>query len=245
MSEDAKWLDTKKCGYCGKEFSCLHPDLWTYKRRGPGWFRFYCSYTCWRATEEKKGSINMEQEKKGSSQVETGKKLVEIMEAGGDPMKYLEEAGYTNTEKAYQNIKYRCKTEAPEIYARFPKKRGGRKAREPKEEPGQQGDAAKQFIEMIMTPDEERPEPKAEEIVPNAVKPYIFREKNLYGYTVTAIKKDGIGEFYYDKKHGTIDWDNEYGEEVSILPTDWKRLAEEIPKVLKILGADKWTDAEA
>ena len=61
------------------------------------------------------------------------------------------------------------------------------------------------------------------------------------GYVSTAIKKDGVGEFYYDRKHGTIDWDNEYGEEISLLPADWMRLAEEIPKVMKILGADAWT----
>jgi len=61
------------------------------------------------------------------------------------------------------------------------------------------------------------------------------------GYAATAIKKDGIGEFYYDKKHGTIDWENEYGEEISLLPADWMRLAAEIPKALKILGADDWT----
>ena len=58
------------------------------------------------------------------------------------------------------------------------------------------------------------------------------------GYTTTAIKKDGVGEFYYDKRTGTIDWRNEYGEEVSLLPADWERLAEEIPKMLKILGAE-------
>lgn len=61
------------------------------------------------------------------------------------------------------------------------------------------------------------------------------------GYVSTAIKKDGVGEFYYDRKHGTIDWENEYGEEISLLPADWMRLAEEIPKVMKILGADAWT----
>ena len=58
------------------------------------------------------------------------------------------------------------------------------------------------------------------------------------GYKTSAIKKDGIGEFYYDKKHGTVDWENEYGEEISLLPADWVKLAEEIPKMLKILGVE-------
>lgn len=213
MSEDAKWLDTKKCGYCGKEFSCLHPDLWTYKRRGPGWFKFYCSYTCWRATEEKKGS----------SQVETGKKLVEIMEAGGDPMKYLEEAGYTNTEKAYQNIKYRCKTEAPEIYARFPKKRGGRKAREPKEEPESEAGGAFEKV-------------KEEILNMPAVKVTEKEGMRTDMWTTTAIRNEELGEFYHDTVHRSVDWRHPYGEEISLPPDVWQRLWEELPGILRAIG---------
>ena len=58
------------------------------------------------------------------------------------------------------------------------------------------------------------------------------------GYAATAIKKDGVGEFHFDKRDGSIDWRSEYGEEISLLPADWEKLAEEIPKMLKILGAD-------
>ena len=66
-------------------------------------------------------------------------------------------------------------------------------------------------------------------------------EELAEGYEATAIRKNGVGEFYYDRAHGTIDWRNEYGEEVSLIPADWTKLAEEIPKMLKILGADGWT----
>jgi len=59
-------------------------------------------------------------------------------------------------------------------------------------------------------------------------------------YEVTAIRKKGIGEFYYDHKFRTIDWRSEIGEEVSMTPADWKKLAEEIPKILRILNADAW-----
>ena len=223
MSEDAKWLDLKRCGCCGKEFSVLYPDLWRFKRRGPGWFRFYCSWKCYRATEEKKGSVNMEQEKKGKSQVETGKKLVEIMEAGGDPMKYLEETGYTNTEKAYQNIKYRCKAEAPEIYARFPKKRGGRKAREPKEEPeAEAGGAFEQIREEIL-------KAPAVKVPQEEVKPTDM-------WTTTAIRNEELGEFYHDTVHRSVDWRHPYGEEISLPPDVWQRLWEELPGILRAIG---------
>lgn len=58
------------------------------------------------------------------------------------------------------------------------------------------------------------------------------------GYAATAIKKDGVGEFHLDKRDGSIDWRSEYGEEISLLPMDWAKLAEEIPKMLKILGVE-------
>lgn len=109
--------------------------------------------------------------------------------------------------------------------------------REQEEKKENEKAAIKMMKDIIMTPDEERPMPKAEEIIPKAMRPYI-RTMNYEGYAATAIKKDGIGEFYFDKRSGTIDWRNEYGEEVSLLPADWEKLAEEIPKMLKILGAD-------
>lgn len=65
-----------------------------------------------------------------------------------------------------------------------------------------------------------------------------IRTNDMDGYEATAIKKDGIGEFYYDKRSGTIDWRNEFGEEVSLLPADWARMAEEIPRMMKIMSVE-------
>ena len=56
--------------------------------------------------------------------------------------------------------------------------------------------------------------------------------------TVTAIRFNGLGEFYYDKKYRTIDWRSEVGEEISLTPVTWAVLAEKIPVMLKKLGAD-------
>ena len=96
------------------------------------------------------------------------------------------------------------------------KKRPGRKPKQPaevkKEETTLTGEAVKMNIPE--TPEEE--------------------------YEVTAVRKKGLGEFYYDHKFRTIDWRSEIGEEVSMPPADWARLAEEIPKMLKILKADMW-----
>lgn len=86
---------------------------------------------------------------------------------------------------------------------------------------------------------EKKPEEKKEEtkLTAEAVKMNI-PEAPAEEYEVTAIRKKGLGEFYYDHKFRTIDWRSETGEEVSMPPEDWARLAEEIPKMMKILKAE-------
>ena len=118
----------KRCSFCGKEFDVLWPDLWRYKK-GPdinhtsAWF---CSWKCLRADE--KGE---EKPMKNNKQEEIALKLVEAMEKNGaDPIEYLKGQGYGNPEKAYQNIKYRCREKRPDLYERFPKRRENREPEE-------------------------------------------------------------------------------------------------------------------
>lgn len=112
----------KRCRQCGKEFDALWPELWRYKSESPK--KWFCSWGCLRADE--RGEKPM----KHNKQEEVALKLVEAMENGADPIEYLKGQGYGNPEKAYQNIKYRCRDKAPELYARFPKRREDRKAEE-------------------------------------------------------------------------------------------------------------------
>lgn len=56
--------------------------------------------------------------------------------------------------------------------------------------------------------------------------------------TVTAIRVDGLGEFYYDQKYKSIDWRTEGGDEVSMGPAWWMQLVEDLPKILEKLGVD-------
>lgn len=112
----------KRCRQCGKEFDALWPELWRYKSESPK--KWFCSWGCLRADE--RGEKPM----KHNKQEEVALKLVEAMENGADPIEYLKGQGYGNPEKAYQNIKYRCRDKAPELYARFPKRREDRKPEE-------------------------------------------------------------------------------------------------------------------
>ena len=46
-------LCTAKCPICGKVFTRLTFNNYTYKLQLNGRTRFYCSYTCWRVDQKK------------------------------------------------------------------------------------------------------------------------------------------------------------------------------------------------
>lgn len=81
---------------------------------------------------------------------------------------------------------------------------------------------------MITDPDVEAKLPE----VDLTTKPEDFGKRT----TVTAIRVDGLGEFYYDQKYKSIDWRTEGGDEVSMGPAWWMQLVEDLPKILEKLG---------
>ena len=60
--------------------------------------------------------------------------------------------------------------------------------------------------------------------------------RKMFGFEVSAIRDDVMGEFYYDIKYNRIDWRSPDGTEVSLSPTVWKSFSEKIPAVLNALG---------
>ena len=60
--------------------------------------------------------------------------------------------------------------------------------------------------------------------------------RKMFGFEVSAIRDDVMGEFYYDIKYNRIDWRSPDGTEVSLSPTAWKEFSEKIPAVLNALG---------
>ena len=60
--------------------------------------------------------------------------------------------------------------------------------------------------------------------------------RRMFGFEVSAIRDDVMGEFYYDIKFNRIDWRSPDGTEVSLSPTAWKSFSEKIPAVLNALG---------
>ena len=60
--------------------------------------------------------------------------------------------------------------------------------------------------------------------------------RKMFGFEVSAIRDDVMGEFYYDIKYNRIDWRSPDGTEVSLSPTAWKEFSEKISAVLNALG---------
>lgn len=110
--------DIKKCPECGKEFSVLHPDLWTYRAPKFGNSRYYCSYTCYRAYELKGEKKTMGKAKLTEDQK---KHAVEIAAGGGDPRPYLRECGSQNPEAMWSVIRAWAKDTLPDLAAKMPK----------------------------------------------------------------------------------------------------------------------------
>ena len=188
-----------RCRSCGKEFVVLYPDLWRY-RDGNKWF---CSWGCLRADEkgerkEAKGKVNR--------QMEIARELAEAMERGEDAIGFLKEKGYTNPERAYTNIKAKA-AEDPELAARFPDRR---KVKKTEVTTVAQVPEVKVSGELRIASDE--PE-KVELIYDPSIEEEYRREQAAKctkpltndDYETTAIRKPGIGEFYYDRRNGTID----------------------------------------
>jgi hypothetical protein len=62
--------------------------------------------------------------------------------------------------------------------------------------------------------------------------------KRMKRYSVTAIRYPEIGEFYYDQKFNQIDWRTAEGDEVSMSPTGWKLLLQDLPEIFEALGVN-------
>jgi hypothetical protein len=85
----------------------------------------------------------------------------------------------------------------------------------------------------------------ADEFLGECVKMGLMKEKpkitgpvNYDGLEVAAVRHPDLGEFYYDRKYGSIDWRTPEGDEVSLGQAWWKQMAEDLPKILRVLGVD-------
>ena len=206
----------KKCSYCGKEFDVLYPDLWRYKDgKGFNVTDWYCRYNCMQANRKRKEEEHMARTRKdGTPAKKPGRKpRMETVEKLPDLPK---------VELVYDES----------IAEEYKKEQLNRQAEEHKEPKAgtEWTDAAEVYGIAV---DEEDDKPIRPEKPLN-----VIRGIKAEDAQVTAIRFPGLGEFYFDSKYGTVDWRSNEGEEISLTPADWTKLAEKIPEMLRLLGAD-------
>ena len=193
------------CGRCGKEFVILYPHLWSYKKEN----QVFCSWKCLRAWEKgKEAGENMEEGKR--TQLEIGKELVAAMEQGADPNDWLKEHGYTNTSKAYANIKRVLGDKAPELAEKMPNRRN---------QPRKKRTVTVKTAEKKPEPKEAKPAEDDFEVTSVRSKVSGFRYAWSENYNLFAIRtKDG--------------------DELTMSMEALKRVLDELPRVIKILGVE-------
>lgn len=217
MSGNVDWLEVKKCRQCGKKFTVLYPSMWRYQLREHSTRRmWFCTWGCIQAY--RRGKEAKEVKRTGLSRAETAEALVEAMEAGRDPLEFLRERGYADPAKAYENMKQYCREKNHELLARFPKKRAQVKKPE-----------ADRISEATILTAVEKHGAGDEETK-------IIRGAGAY--QTTGVYVEGLGEFYRDRKHDTIDWRTLAGDEVSEAPAGWRLLREELADIMRELGVE-------
>lgn len=215
------------CPECGKERDILHPDEWTYKRREGPRVKYFCSYTCVRAYDNKKG------EKKVGKRIitkEQEQEAVRIALDGGDPLSFLQEHGINNPAQKWYDIKEAVKDTDPEIYAQLPN-RIQRKAKQPTLADAMTGmqNAADQFFGKCkdMGLKVETPE-----------QPKISQPVNYDGMTVREI--EGLfGRYRRTDVGAKIYIDFEFTDEtdvVSFTVDQWRAFRKEQENAFAILG---------
>lgn len=230
-------MSVHQCPECRREFEVLYPDLWAYKSGKGNNARFICSWCCLRRYE-KRGVKEMKLS-------ERDQKALDIALEGGNPIEFLKGFGIKNPGTAWYNIKLKVKHGDLETYRKLPAKITSKKPTA-----GAATDEAEtpETPEMptvkldgplkIETPEAhnvdivETPERKIGGLCP----PPEVEDDRLFH--TAAVRSKKLGTFYYDDKHGTIDWRHPYGEEISLFPEDYRLLRDSIDMILQVLGVD-------
>ena len=199
----------KNCPICGKAFDVLYPDWWRYVRNN----RFLCSWSCIRKYDKDgkeatqvKKTETVKRPRMSRDDMQEAVRMWREDDAGLD--QYLMDHGVNDVIKWKRNAKIRY---------------------------GKEPAACVKVDGPIRI---ETKEPEKIELVGRDYDIVAMEEELKFNErtTVTAIRVEGLGEFYFDKKYNSVDWRAESGDEVSLGPAWWIQLVEDLPLILKKLG---------
>ena len=232
-----------RCKTCKKETDILCPELWVYKKfigHGLAWFY---SWGCLRAyekeTKERKEAEKMQ--KKTVLTDEQKEKAVDIALKGGNPLKYLKECGCKNQTTSWRSVRNWAAgldwdtdvmESLPETFKTPAEEKVELVYDESIAEEYRREQEQKKAAEEAKAAEKVTDEERARE---EALRDMMIPEEDFW--TFTAISNTELGEFYYDRKYKTIDWRHPDGEEISLPPETWAKLARKIPMILNTLDA--------
>ena len=227
-----------KCAACGKEIEILRPEMWVYSINKK---QFFCGWKCIQKYREQK------EEKKMGITLEQKKKAVSIALGGGDPEAYLKECGSEKPAVSWANILRNLETKDPEVYEILTRKK---KPKVDKGMPKKLELEAGENYEVSVGEAMDNMKDAADEFfgkcedmglsVHGTVESFEdYIKKQIDPYNISAIRHKNYGEFYHDLDHNCIDWRTPEGDEVSLSVHGWMGLINELPRIMKLLGADE------
>lgn len=223
------------------------------------WYNIQREYLGRKRYEYTEGKPNEKRRKYMRAKVsdEDKKKAIQVAIDGGDPREFLAGFGVSDPKTMWWKIKWACRDEDPELYAKIPErlprsnawknhsdifgeKKGEKKVEnvlgKPKDEFEKMTTVKVDGGLRIETPEANRVE--VVETPEKTKKPKITAPVSYDGFEVTAIRDGSLGEFYYDRKYESIDWRTVGGDEVSMGPVFWRELYEKLPRIMGVLGVD-------
>lgn len=230
------WMESRTCAFCGKGFEVLYPHLWRYKRGCRPGMKYFCSWSCLRAYDERKN------EKMGAKAIrltpEQKSEAFRLAIDGGNPLKYLAELGSPSASSLWYTMKKELKLKDPETYEKLPAKyKFAAKPEAPKREaqktvkrvPAAPVPAVPATVVRVPGGQIEIPECS---LRPEAEVP----EKQEDDFEMITIRSKKTGNRY--------EWSQEFdlfsvrakGDELALSVADWKSLLSEIPAVAGRLG---------
>jgi hypothetical protein len=224
----------------------MWPEFWVY-RRGDA---YYCSDICMdvAVTRDLKLMKEARQKRKEAKKMNNGKitldvkkKAVEMAINGENPLPYLKKHGAKNPSATWQYIRKTLEKKDPDTFAKLP----DRLPKTAGEAMVAMKEAADIFFDQCedMGLNTEVPTVKVDGAIrietPETDKVKVVEkpwQDNVHLFSTAAVRNKRLGTFYYDDKHGTIDWRHPCGDEINLSADDYKLLWQALPEILRSLG---------
>lgn len=255
-------LDDRKCKFCGKVFTVLHPDRWAYKQTMGKKYTWFCSWKCLRAYEKKapaperkirtmKEAYELENNRRRDPR-EVIQRMLAAMEEGTDPRAFLRDLGYINPTdqlKKLRNWAEKNDPKAADTLKKIPPAKKG-PAKGTKKEPRVIGRVVEKkekaggvAVKVEKLPEEARPKPMdgGEWVNIRDMPGPVLKEAPLPDpvpmLKVAGLESKAIEKATWVRTGEMITLNSGSETDMSLKPEQWRKLSTEIKTMLEQFGA--------